>query len=1665
MPPSSEHALERLGRLPSLIAIPLRDYLREEHPVLRLHRLCDAAEILTRFLTVVALGEVRRVTGGAPLPARLVRALQPNIERPTLGRWRDMLAALVSEPIADNELVLPEMPEFARRELIAALAAAIDTESDAGKGRRDARSSESMLVLRNDLAHGLAITAAAAQALLERWERWADQLIAKLTFLEGIDVCAVAGGAARRLVGPSIERGSAVAALELAGGSLEQLDGHVILLERERAGMRQRRLLDLWPLCDYGAGQRAGDAARPAHSGGPMLYFRYEYDRLLYAALGVDLPRAEISDDAVIQQFRGLFQLETPVAPTAGRALNFENEIRRDSDALVGRRDEIRAAKRAIREIQSGVAWLSGSAGIGKSFVMARLAVDLGNARSTCRIAWRFKVGDVASCNRHAFFHHAVERLAAFIARPDIVPARDPRDLEGQLSAILDFIAQLPPAPRPRRICVFLDGLDEIARVDPDFLRIPFELVRPELVWVCAGQPTDVVTRAFDPARCRIVFPGGLPTMRDEDIRGMLVDDTGSLKYGLLQRDTETIDARTGQAAVDNPVVRAVCDRAAGLPLLVHFVIQDLLSGHFSFANLESQLPPPGLESYYDDLLRRVPIGELQAVLTPLVTAIVWAEAPVDEPTLLLLLRQRRVLPADEAGGRALLRRALEAVRMMIRPADPGGRAADGGPLPAWELYHNDLRLHIRRDRAGIIGSQNGLAREAFCDLTAGWRAIPAGHPALSYMLHYGPLHLIAAQDWRRLAELVRARDFLEATAARFGTVVALENARAIALALAAAGTGYWNDLLLCADSYCRFSEAIRSSPSILEDVIRRGQVQEARDIIGRQPDEFLRGVLMVATAPLAEAAGHAEAAAEMQAQGRTIVNEKLAQGVGVGDWYKPETKGLIAVLESYRPRVLNFPPLDVDAIARTLAPDAARSDAPQRTRLPLSLRLLAHAGSVRARVYSAQSIWIGASLMLYDLAYALISATHMTRNASGKALLSPDFAAWLALPFLVGIIWIFVGGIFFGAVESMLKRGSARYGQALRDVAAAVERLSAAERERHYARLLHFFHLTKPAPLAADCEDIVAYWTVRYFEQLCDQPARMADLVIDTSRMWPSTLGALAPGMERLEPPLLRRIFDDVLRRALTVADYNALLFLLVPVVARTGYVDLLVKCLERYRRLTNKDTIKAEAQQQAGVLCCLSEADLGRAVLASLHREAAAEGGRIRDGLVGAVCKLPLMEQVRGAARSPFELTAAVMLIMPYPIYIWVLLVIGVTLVVVPSILLLLSGGAPFDPYALTRRCRDKSAAEIRRLLAQTLVGTDFSWKSWRLGARITSGWVLAPAALNYVRRCVIAQNILRDERVEIAASAHVVQRVLAWFIRHGLYGRPEEVVLKVMDDRRLLAAVQEVAAPVASAAGAAPPAPPEDRTQLLRVLAPHSLIVNALVAVVLAAVITACWLGLDMLAWPADFETWLWPYGAAAVAAGCGFVIVVQHLYLALRVDRLAPWLVETIVRHWQRLKSALRHKPATAVQPRRISVRTVAVWYQIMFGCMVIAMLYHFGSLARERAFALDLPYPMGRSDTPFIFGVGALAILTVKVVTPSVVASWRGSRLLYPKPRRLWRERLRIAPQLALGAVLLALLAHWEMASGATRPSLAGASGRELHDTTDLAAPRLTGRDY
>jgi hypothetical protein len=145
-----------LERLPGVLAIPLHEFAAANLAELRLHRPCDAIEILTRFCTVLAVAEVRLPAEPRKLPDQLVKELGPSILTPTFARWLGMAKGLADFLAGErsNPLVLPELPRFIRDVLL----------QTAPHDNRYLESS--ILELRNTLAHGGRLTGAMAEYLL-----------------------------------------------------------------------------------------------------------------------------------------------------------------------------------------------------------------------------------------------------------------------------------------------------------------------------------------------------------------------------------------------------------------------------------------------------------------------------------------------------------------------------------------------------------------------------------------------------------------------------------------------------------------------------------------------------------------------------------------------------------------------------------------------------------------------------------------------------------------------------------------------------------------------------------------------------------------------------------------------------------------------------------------------------------------------------------------------------------------------------------------------------------------------------------------------------------------------------------------------------------------------------------------------------------------------------------------------------------------------------------------------------------------------------------------------------------------------------------------------------------------------------------------------------------
>jgi hypothetical protein len=80
-----------IERLPHPLAAALRGHALEERPFVRAWRLCEAVEMLTRFLTAAALAEIAAHAGEAGFPPALRRVMTNGLGRPTFGAWAAIL--------------------------------------------------------------------------------------------------------------------------------------------------------------------------------------------------------------------------------------------------------------------------------------------------------------------------------------------------------------------------------------------------------------------------------------------------------------------------------------------------------------------------------------------------------------------------------------------------------------------------------------------------------------------------------------------------------------------------------------------------------------------------------------------------------------------------------------------------------------------------------------------------------------------------------------------------------------------------------------------------------------------------------------------------------------------------------------------------------------------------------------------------------------------------------------------------------------------------------------------------------------------------------------------------------------------------------------------------------------------------------------------------------------------------------------------------------------------------------------------------------------------------------------------------------------------------------------------------------------------------------------
>ncbi len=560
-PPSS---LEKaLTDLPSVLAVPLEAYYRDAHPVVKLWHACEAVEMVLRLVVMIGAADLRRQ---GRFDEALRAKVSPLIDRPTLGAWLRMAQALA------DRLREPGPPAFAPplAELVDdALGPLLDNPGQPQTPRK------SFTALRNQLAHGASLTRRAAESLVADWGKRFEDAMGRAAWLAEFSVVVFLGpdryGALRGPTAAAVTFEPAPEALAV----LRQLD-----IRGERvAAVHGPVALPLWPLLLYGVPSVPDpDVPEPPDQPTPQVYVRREGPWLQYTPVGSeDVCRSECSDPVALEAFCELFR--PPPAPEAARGRQgadggFEDEIGRVARQLVGRTRELDTIKEKLAASYDGVLWVAGVAGIGKSYLIARVVADLLACppANTLVVPYRFKGGD-HRCNRDRFLRLSVQRLRAWdgVERAEAAASDDAGHGDRALEGLKALLRGLKAG---HRVLFALDGLDEIEELDRGFAQeIPAALAARYhgVTWLCAGRPEQGLPETFAPsASCQPVFPDGLPPMSRAEIRAMLLAQIGPLTAKLLRNDED----RTDQRLFPLPQVRAADLRGLRLPAAVRDVFR-----------------------------------------------------------------------------------------------------------------------------------------------------------------------------------------------------------------------------------------------------------------------------------------------------------------------------------------------------------------------------------------------------------------------------------------------------------------------------------------------------------------------------------------------------------------------------------------------------------------------------------------------------------------------------------------------------------------------------------------------------------------------------------------------------------------------------------------------------------------------------------------------------------------------------------------------------------------------------------------------------------------------------------------------------------------------------------------------------------------------------------
>jgi tetratricopeptide (TPR) repeat protein len=735
----TKHAYSELcSQLPTPLAVPIDEFGRildtisQGQAYRALWAMVDAAELITRFIAIVALLDVRQQTGETPEPLR--RVLVNLLERPTFGAWREIAQVALCQ--LGRSSFVEELPAFWEEHWEPLL------NGDSVEN--------SLLELRNMMAHTSRFRDEDAQRLLEAHRERFGNTIDQLKFWSRYRLVAILSKERRiRLQGTPDPQHWTLP---------EEQDPlpHQLLEREETVALAPdaQRFLELFPLQLYNPLLVYRDNSlvalddRPS----PMVYMRYNRQRQLleYTALA---PGYAFSQQQLRDAFNELFPISKwrrelelqQVARTEWEqeGYHFRDLIDSLTEELYGRAAHLQEVKQWLRQHRQsgGVLWIGGRPGVGKSALMAKLAKDLQGDSRAVLIPFFFRSGD-HRCGADRFYRAACLRLAEQL---QITFERKPNQRYADLfSGVMQRVSDA--LPDDKTVIFLLDGLDEGVRHEPDLPEIPLRYQSPRVVWICAGRREESLRALWDNEKTQKLWGDDeLPPLTHDDIRAWLQNELGRLRYELFELDTPDGDE------LRNEFIEELTRRSEGLPLYVQMVIDDLKACRFTVR--DGDRLPQGLEQYYDHLLARLGVSDVGRVLTEVLTLLSWAQEPLAQQTIIDILVQTRSAPQSGQFVHEfsqLVNKVLEfGHTTLVQRTTPEGEWG-------WTLYHDSFREFLRTSKLVQV------TRQEMQHVLLAWCAQWQTHKSPYALRHYAE-HLREANEVAQLYALARDEAFAHA--------------------------------------------------------------------------------------------------------------------------------------------------------------------------------------------------------------------------------------------------------------------------------------------------------------------------------------------------------------------------------------------------------------------------------------------------------------------------------------------------------------------------------------------------------------------------------------------------------------------------------------------------------------------------------------------------------------------------------------------------------------------------------------------------------------------------------------------------------------------------------------------------------------------------------------